>query len=688
MAMLRLDILPVYSKWHPCAKVGSMRLLQHQVETLDAFRDADVDVVFNMAMTGDGKSLGAFLPAFLDRKYMVAMYPTNELVCDQYSALPRYEQQLGIHLPHYETMFSAKITELMRELEQESRLETVRNILSWNDLLLTNPDLIHLMMTFQYGWSYVRKELPYTLTSHFDYLLFDEFHVFDIPQVIAVTNMLGYFFSLYKEKPEQRRKFVFLSATPSKLFDSLLQRGGIRTRRIHGSYRSSAHEDYRCILQPCDLELHEIGQELRTEQWVIEHLDEIHSFFKHHKGSKGAILVNSVATARRLVALLKRELEVPFGITIGENTGLTDQQERRASFEKDILVGTSTVDIGVDFRINLLIFEAFDAGSFVQRFGRLGRHDGYDIYRAYALVPRFVQERFAQHFPDKTQVERESFNTIVQEAFPLEAEFRNYTTRWGGIQAAQIIAAMKSQKGQTDENTAFVEALTRSYEQFYSKGDPNIVEASEMRRHLKRYYAVSKHYPQVIKELSSFRGQSPLSCGVWDTDGHVQTYDLFFLLANTRFYPIEKEEFLQQVRARHGNEKEKEFEHQLLYLKIEEYLPERESVVLHVNRDLSNELQDMHQIRVWDRIEVLDPKRTWLDVVNRRLRVQKLVCIVSDMPPDMLKPKLHLGALFQVMRLEDRTGARNYSILFGQEALLVETELYFRKVKGASAMML
>ena len=105
--------------------------------------------------------------------------------------------------------------------------------------------------------------------------------------------------------------------------------------------------------------------------------------------------MNSVATARRLVALLKERLEKPYGISIGENTGLTNPEERQ-SFEKTILVGTSTVDIGVDFRINYLIFEAYGAGSFIQRFGRLGRHEGYKVYRAYALIPRFVLERFTR----------------------------------------------------------------------------------------------------------------------------------------------------------------------------------------------------------------------------------------------------------------------------------------------------
>ncbi len=58
-------------------------------------------------------------------------------------------------------------------------------------MLLTNPDLIHLMMSYQYGWEHLRKELPATIGAYFDYFLFDEFHIFGVPQVIAVMNMLA-----------------------------------------------------------------------------------------------------------------------------------------------------------------------------------------------------------------------------------------------------------------------------------------------------------------------------------------------------------------------------------------------------------------------------------------------------------------------------------------------------------------
>ena len=40
---------------------GWTSLAWHQVETFNALSDPEIDVVFNTAMTGDGKSLTAYL---------------------------------------------------------------------------------------------------------------------------------------------------------------------------------------------------------------------------------------------------------------------------------------------------------------------------------------------------------------------------------------------------------------------------------------------------------------------------------------------------------------------------------------------------------------------------------------------------------------------------------------------------
>lgn len=680
MPALHIHVLAVYSQLYPetgvmnaASTVGDMRLLTHQVDTLAAFDDSAVDVIINTAMTGDGKSLAAYLAALRDGMGVVAMYPTNELILDQYAALPRYSQQLRVRLPACDTMYSEKITQLMRVHDTAIRLEEVRKLLVRNRMLLTNPDLLHLMMSHQYGWGHLRKELPVTVGSYFDYFLFDEFHVFSVPQVIAVMNMLGYLMTGYRDKPNERKKFLFLSATPNPLLSQFLERGGLRVKSMSGSYRSSAQKDYRCILQPCELGLHEISQERPTEVWVEEQLEEIHGFFQKYAGSKAAILVSSVATARRLYARLKAYFE-PQGITVGENTGLTSREEREASRKKDILVGTSTVDVGVDFHINYLIFEAFTAGSFLQRFGRLGRHDEFMAYQAHALMPRFVLERLQEHM--QAEMERETLNEMIRSAFPGEQTFANYSRVWGVVQAAQIVVELQSQR-KKDENAAFTEALIEQYERTYGTPDKPVMERAR-----KKYLAMTYKAPQIAEELRSFRGQSPLSCGVWDSDNELKTYDLFFLLANTEFEVMDKFPFMQEVRRR--KLEEREFEEQLLYLNIHAYVPERLQMVLGVSYDVTAYL---HTIQVLHGFTVREPHTTWNDRVNQRLKRLKLPAIVSDMPRFELKQRLRLGGLFPVYRLQDVTG-NEYSVIFGQEALLLDSLLFAYKTKGDRALFL
>lgn len=675
MHKVQLRTLPVYAEEHSSSQyqIGEVRLLKHQVETLEAIQYSDAEVTFNTSITGGGKSLAAYLPAFLHQKTILSMYPTNELIQDQYLALPGYAKKLKIHLPHFDTMYSEKISQLLHEHNTAIRLEEVRKLLMKNRILLTNPDLLHLMMSHQYGWGHLRKELPVTVGSQFDYFLFDEFHVFGVPQVIAIMNLLSYLFVNYREKPADRKKFVFLSATPNPLLTRLLERGGLRYKQIEGNYRSSASTGYRCILQPCDLEMHEIDQEHPTEQWIKEHLADILAFFKRYPKSKAAILVSSVATARRLYTQLKEYFE-PHGITIGENTGLTSREEREASRQKHILVGTSTVDVGVDFHINYLIFEAFNAGSFLQRFGRLGRHDEFETYRAYALLPRFVLERLQQKLAG--EMERETFNAAIREAFPLEQEFKSYSQLWGIVQAAQIVAELQSQR-KLDANEAFTTALLEQYERTY--GTP---EKPVMAKALKKYWRIGKEAPEIIAELSSFRGQSPLSCAVWDTDDQLKTYDLFFLLTNTEFEVMDKHAFMQEVRTR--KLEEHDFEQQLLYLRVHKYIAERLKLVLGVPYDVTPLL---NHIQVLHGITILEPHPVWRDKVNFKLKQLKLPAIVSDMERAELKGLLHLDPLFPVYRLQDGTG-NEYALAFGQSALLLDSLLFFRKTKGDRAMML
>lgn len=675
---MRIRTLPVYSELADAAHIPSdlaasvpenWHLSTHQVDTYLALAEGDVDVVFNTAMTGDGKSLAAFLNALRNNSHVIALYPTNELIRDQANKMPLYLASWGSRA-RYAEMYSKRITQLMQETTGGSRVEQIRKLLEQNALLLTNPDLFHLMMNFKVGnQQRERKELPFEVPANFDYFVFDEFHVFGVPQIVDVVNVINYLSVQYRHRPSDRKRFLFLSATPHRLMQDLLAQSGLRVLEVRGQYSSVAGAKWRQILEVCDLRFDIVSQERPLESWVKEHLTEIVEFFDEYPGSKGAIIVNSVATAKRLCHWLKDAM--PSGITVGENTGLTNQEERRSSLDKSLLIGTSTVDIGIDFRINLLIFEATGAGTFIQRFGRLGRHSGFGSYRAYSLLPKFILERLTLAVQGESEIERETFCRYVYDAYPPDQEFPQYARRWGILQTAHLV-------GQTEQalpkDNPFVADLVAQYDRAF--GMPS---DRGFGRIVRRYWAMTHDNDQqvVLDELTSFRGRSPLSCGLWDiTDDTLKTYELFFVLGNTEFEVISGQEFMAEVHRR--DLAEYEFRDQLLYAKVYRYVPEREHFVLGIKRDLMSHTELLHQIQTSKGFYVKESRQPWVDAVNRVLKRQQLVCVISDMPAREMKRRLWLPLLFPIYRLTDLHDSE-FSVAFGKEALLLESLLFYRK---------
>lgn len=681
---MRIKTLPVYSKLATnippkLADKSLWQLSQHQVETYQALTGGEYDVIFNTAMTGDGKSLAAFLRALQDDDHVIAMYPTNELIEDQATKIPIYLQNWQSSAKH-DTMYGAKITALMAETQTESRVEQMRKLLERNQLLLTNPDLFHLAMNFKQGrYGAEQKELPFELPANFDYFIFDEFHIFGAPQVVDVINVLNYLSVNYRHQPANRKQFLFLSATPHDLMQALLVRSQLQVAIIEGQYNSSGGEGWRPILQLCEVNFDVVSQERSIEAWVQEHLAEIAQFFRDYPESKGAIIVNSVATAKRLYFWLKDHL--PADLDVGENTGLTPKAERRRSFDKPLMVCTSTVDVGVDFRINLLIFEATSAGVFIQRFGRLGRHPGFGAYRAYALLPKFILERLEKGLQGQTEVERKEFHEVLRAAYPGEQEFENYVSKWGVFQTTNLIAG--AQRALPKES-AFVTELMTQYNQVFQRQPPK----ADFEKLMKRYWAMTNHKQgqAILAELTSFRGQSPLACGWWDlTDNYLKTYDLFFLLANTEFEVIDKEIFMTQVKQR--GLAQREFDYELLYAKVYRYIPERENFVLGIKTDLSEHPEYLHQAQALKGFVIKESRQPWINEVNKALRKQRLVCVISRMPARDLKRRLWLPQLFPIYRLFDLYDSE-YSVAFGKEALMLESLLFYRPTEDDHPIIL
>jgi CRISPR-associated endonuclease/helicase Cas3 len=411
MKMLSLNLGPVYSRLADLEDLQGLdiaklpgqwrdRLRRHQAQTWQAFENPDVDVIFDTALTGDGKSLSGQLPMYVEDRQALLLYPTNELIKDQLKQVKRYLADFGLKNP-YQTLYSEQITEEIEKYGASSRSSVIIHWLKNRNYILSNPDLFHLMSSFNYGSDQEKREFIYLLPEGFHYFLFDEFHIFGMPQIISISNIMNYHKVAY---PHRSIKYVFLSATPTRIFKKLLENSGFRIQEVKGEYSPIHAVGYtqEPIVQPVALHLHSLSDK-GAYAWAEEHLQELIAFYCANKGAKGVFIVNSVATAKRLVAYYRRELQEKHNIRVGENTGLTNANEKLDAMENpdvQLIIATSTVDVGVDFRINLLIFESTGVGTFIQRLGRLGRHPGWNEYRAYALLPDWTIDRFAAHFTD------------------------------------------------------------------------------------------------------------------------------------------------------------------------------------------------------------------------------------------------------------------------------------------------
>jgi len=680
---------------------ANFRLSEHQFATFLALLDRNIDIVINSAMTGDGKSIAGMLPYLTNQNSdgILALYPTNELIRDQ-------ERSTRSSLEHWQgqvrdvtTLYGARLDEKVAEAETLKRPDILRRELN-NPVVLTNPDILHAMLQFAYQ-QYGRDStnILTTITESFRQFTFDEFHIFDAAQVTAV--MIGLL--LLYEQTSRPLKTLFLSATPDGLLLQMLQKAGFATDRIalidpqqKGWYTHGANPGagWRPILQPSSITF--VDQ--MAEDWVPANLERvILAWFRTHgKQAKAALIVNSVAKALRLTELLQQRLQGT-GLTVKPNTGMTGRADRQMSYTADLLVGTSTVDVGVDFHINLLIFEAGDAGTFMQRLGRLGRHTTYidrdgnshafTQFAAYALVPTFIAERlFAPKQPqeqplltDGENITRATLAQHIRAAYPPFTEFKHYARHWGRFQAAKVFDTLLKQK------ETFAPMIERLQPRYYRLLGANVPPALYEWRNVRKTDA-----ERPILEAQSFRGGSPFACGVLQTndagEDEIVTYDLFMLLANFQLELLDRRTFLQAARQRGLNimPYDRKPPRQIAYFRRRKLLEAFQEITVILPPTIAAWGTERYQsAQVLPGLELDCRRHDWLTELNdHHLSTYNVVALlVRGYHPLELRRCLKLPGTFglQSYRFSDEDQIDG-AIAFGREALLLDSRLRYTKL--------
>lgn len=645
-------------------------LSSHQAKTYAAVIQGEADVIFNKSATGDGKSLGASLPGLLDPNFRImGLYPTIELVEDQTEQQKHYHDLFGLDASQrVERLFGAELSRRVKQAEKSNKFQELLLAIEHKPFLLTNPDIFHYITHFQYRDSaYGSDCLPLGLAEFPDLWVFDEFPIFGPHQEAAVLNSMT-LIRRTQENQSRPRRFLFTSATPKLDFIEQLRQTGFKIAEIEGVYASEDTRGYRQILQRVELEFVEL-KEIDTLSWLTEKASDIQKILNAESKGRGLIIVNSVAKAGLITGKLHELLP---GVTVKEISGRIDRHERleiqaqlKDAKQPVLIVGTSAVDVGVDFKIHLLIFESSDSATMVQRLGRLGRHPGFSAYTAFILLADrtpWVMAKLQEKLSLGQSVERSELTDVIAYTFDPPKEFDEYRKRWGALQAQGMLTRMSQENAKVSQivRDRMTEDLQRVYPQsiksvcgYWCKKQKTDVEKATQ------------------KELLRFRGGSTLQAAVWDNN-RFYTYDLLRFLPYAIVEVTNRETYLQAAaKSGHGEEEFPE-DYIKVYLRVQSWLDKRADISLHCNRQ-SSELH-FGELCLVDKLSIIGHPQS--EVINC-LKQNKLLAFLV---PVIKKPLnshwevsriLKLNPLFGLYRLTDG-GEQAYACAFNQDALLLE----------------
>lgn len=370
----------------------------HQAAMLDAWHLHDSFLL--VTKTGSGKTAATVLPMALNLKTYndnsaLFVYPTNELIRDQERAIREWlEQRLNrkvrVITPENSVglvddsdvelvRIDAKILEhfceawkLRTRKGKPDKGRALERLLSTAKpkIVLINPDILYLI----YGMRYGKSQSAIAALQAFQTVVFDEFHLY---QGVELARVL-YLIHAAREFGAFKR-VVLLSATPHpevrRWVDKLLNPFEItmETNTTHtiSDMRRVAHDIQLSTLRSGR------GKEVGIAQQKIgELLAQIKSLRTARKDDKGyvpcVVILNSVVKAIELEQHLLDSGWLPNQIV--PIRGMSDRRVRQLTSDQLLVIGTSAIEVGIDFQCDYLVFEAGDAASFMQRFGRLGRH--------------------------------------------------------------------------------------------------------------------------------------------------------------------------------------------------------------------------------------------------------------------------------------------------------------------------
>lgn len=653
--------------------------------------------LFLATPTGSGKTLASYAYAIKQGVPAFGVYPTNELIRDQERALsplldPRDEQRLL-------RIDSAQLDYWQDALDLPQHAQALENLMKWEPTVLTNPDILFYAFFGLYRGPHGIGQRLFTLLGRYQLFVFDEFHLYNVKQMADVAFLVG---TLQAIAPQIGRVFIFASATPDSPALPWL-RGRLQLPVELVEAQPSSDPTARTISHPLELTILPANlRHWRGGEALMEYLPTLQEFVRQYPEARLVTILDSVAGAISTAQAL-RELfpEQP----VGEVHGFGSDLQRTEALQQQFTVGTSTIEVGVDLRDtmekDLLIFEARTAPAFIQRLGRLGRHEKQLPIpnRAVALVPDYVHRFLAEHLTAGAVLAKSSLYELIRQAYQEPEDFARYIH----VHApAEFEAARRTAESlfQPDVLPAIAARLAGTVRALTGQS------GGEARR-LHRQYDQA----HILQPLLTFRGAG-FQAGVFDERQvdpgfPARRYDLLFILRRGVFAEISEEAFherLEGLSERWPAEvaREQRYCHaikpspeELLgvygFFTLTSLLDKSRKVWFEIGEDQVYGRQA--QVAVVTGLEVVTEPGTRLRHLNRLLSRKNLVAWFIDRHPASIKLGRALPPLFEIHELRIRRpgGALSpspWSIAFNQDAFLVDSLVWGAERRKDRAIVL
>jgi CRISPR-associated helicase Cas3 len=392
----------------------SFQLYPHQADIWDRW-DRDAATLL-AAKTGTGKTRAVMLPVLAHKESAVAVYPTNELLRDQVRAIQAFAAEQGFKVATWrppgdvdsgyadaDTILVPLDGKLLDEWQQaqhsKSRIATLESVLNHgkSTIVLTNPDILFRILSLRYHAG------PLELLRKYKTVIFDEFHLYQGVELahalimIAIARSFGFF-----------KRVMLLSATPHPEVMAMLEK--LYEPHVTDPSRAVTSNSTRIAVHEVEIEPIQTPLSDPVETLIAriellrQELIELRAQNPSDEYIPAVVIVNSVVNAIRLEDGLV-EAGIPRE-SLAIIRGLSNR-DVRATAGKLLALGTSAIEVGVDFKCDYLLFEAMDAASFTQRFGRVGRHRPG---KAIVLVPPSV---FAGMLGLPSELDRATFEGMI-----------------------------------------------------------------------------------------------------------------------------------------------------------------------------------------------------------------------------------------------------------------------------------